>query len=569
MACYNPEHPTIVSADSSSFGLGAVLLQDQPSGERRVVAFASRSLTATEQRYSQTEKEALAVTWAVHRFDEYVWGLRFTVETDPQPLTTLFGDMDEDLLPPRVQRLRIKLMRYQYQIFYVPGKLLPTADTLSRAPLGRAAPSTCDSLELWPQKNKVPCHLTKFWNYRRELTVCDGVLLKGGRLMIPESLRPEVLQAIHEGHQRVNHCKARARDSVWWPSIGNQIKTMVETCERCASTRVQQAEPLMTSPPTELPWQQVGVDLFHLNGQDFLLSVDYHSRYPEVMTLRSTSSQAVISAIKSVIARFGIPEILRSDNGPQFAAHDFARFAEDYVFKHVTSSPGFRQSNGEVERTVRTVKDLLVKGDDPFLSLLVYRDTPGILGFSPAQLLMGRQLRTQVPKAAEKLQPAWPKSQVFLERDSAVKRRQASDFNRRHGVRELRELSPGEDVWVTDAQCPAQVLSRAQRPRSYFVETPRRVLQRNRRHLVPFGSQPTEPVPVLPVPAADGANGLQPQDPEKEDWLQLPLHSILPRKLLQSQGQIRELTQVRHQPMWGSTLLDAGARVVAPKRLNL
>lgn len=139
---------------------------------------------------------------------------------------------------------------------------------------------------------------------------------------------------------------------------------------------------------------------------------------------------------------------------------------------------------------------------------------------------MGRQLRTQVPKAAEKLQPAWPKPQVFLERDSAAKRR-ASDFDRRHGVRKLRELSPGEDLWVTDAQCPAQVLSRAQRPRSYVVETPRGVLQRNRRHLVPFGSQPTEPVPglpapVLPVPAADGANGLQPQGSEQRSLVTTP-----------------------------------------------
>uniref|UniRef100_A0A147BJ81 RNA-directed DNA polymerase n=1 Tax=Ixodes ricinus TaxID=34613 RepID=A0A147BJ81_IXORI len=291
MANYHPQHPTIISADSSSFGLGAVLLQDQPTGERRAVAFASRALTPTEQRYSQTEKEALAVVWAVQRFDEYVRGLQFTVETDHQPLTALLGEMDVDVLPPRIQRLRIKLMRYQYRIFYVPGKLLATADTLSRAPLTAAVEASsvelyvqnvvhsiqegspvspedvrrhqasdgeCVTLEKfcnhgWPQRNKLPSHVMKYWNFRGELSVCDGLLLKGGRLVIPSALQPKVLQLIHEGHQGVNRCKVRARDSVWWPQVGQQIEAMVQACERCASTRTQRAEPLLPTPPVDLP----------------------------------------------------------------------------------------------------------------------------------------------------------------------------------------------------------------------------------------------------------------------------------------------------------------------------
>lgn len=115
VAKYHPARNTIVSCDASSFGLGTVLLQEQPSGEQRAVAFASRSLTEAEQRYSQTEKEALAVAWAVHRFDQYVRGMNFTVETDHQPLVTLLGNADLDTMPPRIQRFRIKLMRYQFR----------------------------------------------------------------------------------------------------------------------------------------------------------------------------------------------------------------------------------------------------------------------------------------------------------------------------------------------------------------------------------------------------------------------------------------------------------------------
>nr|XP_037280020.1 uncharacterized protein LOC119172989 [Rhipicephalus microplus] len=102
MASYNPELPTLVSADASSFGLGAVLLQEQQTGERRAVAFASRALTTAEQRYSQIEKEALGVSWAIERFEEFLRGLSFVVETDHQPLVRLLGSADLDLMPPRI-----------------------------------------------------------------------------------------------------------------------------------------------------------------------------------------------------------------------------------------------------------------------------------------------------------------------------------------------------------------------------------------------------------------------------------------------------------------------------------
>lgn len=197
-----------MSADASSFRLGAVLLQEQPTGQRRAVAFASRSLTSTEQRYSQTEKEALAVTWAVQRFEEFVRGLQFYIETDHQHLVALLGSMDVDMLPPRIQRFRLKLMRFCYQVLYVPGKQLATADTLSRAPT-RQVPSLesslsqVDNTELfvqetiraltdtlsahlhelrqaqasdaechlllqycvkgWPRKSRVPTHVRKYW----------------------------------------------------------------------------------------------------------------------------------------------------------------------------------------------------------------------------------------------------------------------------------------------------------------------------------------------------------------------------------------------------------------------
>ncbi|XP_049517017.1 uncharacterized protein LOC125942820 [Dermacentor silvarum] len=191
------------------------------------------------------------------------------------------------------------------------------------------------------------------------------------------------------------------------PSLFRGLQTLVSNCPTCAETRVQCSEPMLPSVTPTRPWEEVGVDLFHLNGQDYVLLVDYPSRFPEVISLRSTSAPAVINVIKSVFARHGIPRLVRSDNGSQFAAREFSAFADSYGFRHVTSSPHFPQSNGEVERMVRTVKDLLHKADDPYLALLAYRDTPGVNGVSPAQLLMGRRLQTRVPKASHQLEPTW------------------------------------------------------------------------------------------------------------------------------------------------------------------
>ena len=128
-----PKAPTKLSADTSLFGLGAVLLQEVTSSWRPV-AYASQSLTETEQRYAQIEKETLAITWACKKFSTYLLGRQFAVETDHKPLGPLLSSKHLDDLSPRILRFRLRMMRYEYSIHHVPGKLLYTADTLSRAP---------------------------------------------------------------------------------------------------------------------------------------------------------------------------------------------------------------------------------------------------------------------------------------------------------------------------------------------------------------------------------------------------------------------------------------------------
>ena len=123
----------------------------------------------------------------------------------------------------------------------------------------------------------------------------------------------------------------------------------------------------------------------------------------------------MITHLKSWFARHGVPDKVVSENGPQFQASKFAKFADDHGFKHERSSPKYPQSNGEVERAVKTVKSLLRKPTDPYLALMAYRSAPLHSGYSPSELLFGR---TTVPVLPANLLPCWPQMSQFCQKDN-------------------------------------------------------------------------------------------------------------------------------------------------------
>ena len=360
LALYDPEARTRISADASSYGLGAVLLQ-QVGTDWKPIAYASRSMTNTEQRNAQIEKEALATTWACEKFADYILGKHIEIETDHKPLVPLLGTKRLDSLPPRVLRFRLRLERFDYSIEHVPGKNLHTADTLSRAPSAstksdstleelaelhmeaciahlpaskdrldtyrraQTADHTCSLLikycrDGWPGKNSVDPATKPYWEVQSELTLGDDLLLCGSRVVVPEALRGETLEKLHQGHQGIVRCRLRAQTSVWWPGVSKQIADLVKRCPECTCDATPNKEPLMPTSLPDHPWQKVGSDLFALKGANYLIVVDYFSRYPEVVQLKSTTSQSIITSLKSIFSRHGIPEILVSDNGPQYSS---------------------------------------------------------------------------------------------------------------------------------------------------------------------------------------------------------------------------------------------------------
>lgn len=529
---YDPQKPIVVSADASSFGLGAALFQ-QEGDVFKPVAYCSRKLTSAELKYAQIEKECLASLWACEKFSRYIVGLKsFKLLTDHKPLVPLINTQDLDKAPLRCQRMLMRLRGYSLHAEHVPGKHLIVPDTLSRSPIGRPnqGDTLAEEVECYvdllensrPLSDKLleqiqqategdsilqeainhtrhgwPTHMNSIYRRelrdyfvtRSELSESRGLLLYRNRIVIPETLRSEVLRSIHDGHLGLNKCRARAQDSVWWPGITQDIRNLINTCEFCQThRRSQQREPLKYTPLPSRPWQKIAADLCELDGKHFLVVIDYFSRFIEIAFLQSTTSAQVIGKMKNMFARWGIPEELVSDNGTQFTSETFHEFAVNYKFCQTFTSPHYPQSNGEAESAVKIAKRIL-RQDDIFKALLSYRNTPiEATGKSPAELMMGRKLRTTVPTLPEWLEPEWmDRDEVFL-RDLRYKERYKSGYDQHHNVRPLAELKPGDSVriktdkdklWVTQGT----VQEADPKTRSYVVGTPRGSYRRNRRHL--------------------------------------------------------------------------------------
>jgi len=225
--------------------------------------------------------------------------------------------------------------------------------------------------------------------------------------------------------------------------------------------------------------------------------VDYFSRYFDIAHLQNLPGETTRACLKNMFARWGCPNVLLTDNGPQFSGSAFKDFARDYDFQHITSSPYYAQSNGDAQRAVQTAKRIL-KQSDPFTALMSYRATPiQATGMSPAQLMMGRQIRTTVPTLESHLRPEWPDLRQVRKADKNAKRTYRKYYNKRNGVRTLPEIQPGTSVAVKmDAERgwkrSGTILRKFESPRSYLIQSETGVLLRNRRHLMPTVSD-TEP----------------------------------------------------------------------------
>ena len=540
---FDPQKATTVSADASSYGLGAVLLQED-AGKLKPVAYCSRTMTPAEQRYAQIEKECLAGVWACEKFSQYLTGLpSFTLQTDHKPLVPLLSSKSLDLAPLRCQRLLIRMMRFNPVPVYVPGKQLQVADALSRSPQRKA---NCEESQFeeeiqayveaihaaWPASPKRQCEISlatendkvlsrvqqyiangwplykssvspeiqPYFEARGHLSMVDGIVTYGDRIVIPESLQEEMLNRLHESHQGLSKCLENASSTIWWPGMTTQLRAKIEACLKCRERRpMQRKEPLKPSALPDRPWQVIATDLFEMNNKHYIVAVDKYSRWIEIKQLHSTTTRAVVNRLKEMFVAHGIPEVVQSDNGPQYTSDEYQKFAQAYGFTITTSSPHFHQANGAAESAVKVAKGILSQVD-PCLALLNYRNTPhSATGVSPASALMGRRLRSKIPVLQKLLLPQQPSPEAIRCSDEKAKKAYKESYDRHHGARPLPNLQEGQPVLIRTEKKdkwmkPGVIVESDHEGRTYMVHSPTGMLRRNRIHLQPVPHHPQWPV---------------------------------------------------------------------------
>ena len=473
---YDVSMPLKLSTDASPYGVAAVLAH-VVDGFERPIAYASRTLSPAEKNYSQLEREALAIMFGIKRFHKYVYGRKFTLVTDNKPLSIIFSPTKDipTVSALRLQRWALVLMAHDYTVEYRKSSDHGNVDMLSRFPDSSGVeetlelpinhfsyvddlPVTCQDVRTetaadpnlmkvmrymmfgWP--DQVEEALLPYHRRRNELSIEQGCLLWGMRVIIPKPLQAKVLQDVHHEHTGVVRMKMLARSYYWFPGVDQDLENLAKSCEACRMhAKAPAAAPIVSWPKCTVPLERVHIDFGSIDNKDLLIMVDVYSKWVEVAVMPTTTSSRVIDVLRSWWARLGLPSELVSDNGPQFISSEFEDFLRRNGVKHTLSPPYSPKTNGSAERSVQTVKGILKrqlteemlrstihrtfqqKLDD---FLITYRSTPStVTGQTPAELMLGRKLRTRLS---------------FL--------RPEGKGNVREVVDKIREFSEGDLVWV-------------------------------------------------------------------------------------------------------------------------
>ena len=448
LAHFDPSLQIGLSCDASNVGIGAVLFHRYSDGSERPIANASKTLTSTERNYSQIQKEALSIIFGLKKFHQFLYGRNFILVTDHKPLIAMFGPdkATPTLAANRLARWSLLLSQYDYTIEYRKTTEHGNADALSRLPIGpdtefdgeesgedvdtvctintislQLKPNDSDALpketakdailskvirytrEGWPSNEDRCDEMKCFYKNRESLTTCNGCLLYGSRVVIPATLRKHVLDLLHLGHFGMERMKQLARTAVYWPHIDEDIMKASRNCTACGE---HQNKP--SKPPVhpwmlpEKPWSRIHVDhAINFMGSNWMVVVDAYSKYPCIHMTQSVSTKSTTELLEQDFAHFGYPHTIVSDNATTFMSAEFKEWCKERGIVHLTGAPYHPATNGAAERLVQTFKKALRKSNLPPRHalqefLLQYRRTPTPCGYSPSELLNGRQIRTKI-----------------------------------------------------------------------------------------------------------------------------------------------------------------------------
>ena len=550
---YDPNKPATIETDASLKGLGAVLIQDG-----RPVRFLSKSLTPAEAEYSNIERELLAVLFACEKLHTYTFGRKTIVHTDHKPLESIFLK-PVSLAPARLQRMLLRLSKYDITVKYVGAKSVLLADTLSRlvtpgrsraipgldisiAQVLKVEPTRLESIQEqtkvdptlvelkdlimtgWPDSMQdLPETLRHYWCFRDELTVLDGLVMKGNRIVIPKSMQADTLDRLHDAHQGLTSTLQRARRVVYWPRMQDDITELIQKCEECQIHGNKKPRPPERQMSATRPMETTGMDLLDYEGRHALVTVDYFSGFLTYDPLRSETSKAVITALNNIYRKFGLSEKILSDNGPCFKSEEFENFCHQLDIKHVTSSPHYHESNGRAERAIATIKQILKKSKndlDITKALIAYNDTPVSHNLpSPAELFLGRGINTRLSMSLSPAPLTADEKMILSDRRSAHLK----------SPKERGSYATNQPVWFTEDGTvgwrAGNIQSRDNAPNSYWIIDSRndRRIRRNHHDIKPrYTDPPDQQVlhhhedrahrpPILP-----NVNESRPSDPRQD-----------------------------------------------------
>ena len=490
----------------------------------KLVFANSRFTQDSEANYKPIEGEALALVYALKRSKMFVLGCPHVfIVTDHRPLVKIFGDKELDKIEnPRVFDLKEKTLMYDFEVVYRAGAINKAADALSRYPVSEensptnvgcnqlAHDSTVLAIELdaeieatiaaaltslaegvravtveevkgvtskdedlkhlarfivegFPQKrNELPPNLQAYWNVRDDLSVFSNMILYKHRIVIPKTLRREIVEILHSAHQCPAGMNARASTAVYWPGMHNDINNARDKCRDCNSIAPSQSkEPMISSIPATYPFEKVVSDYFSSVGVKYLLYADRYSGW--ISVVRIGSFEGNTNFLKSFLVRlfavFGVPTELSTDGGPPFNSHEYSAFLQRWGIVPRLSSSHYPQSNGRAELAVKTAKRILmnncdnngdIDNDRVARALLQYRNTPiQGLNLSPAQILYGRNLNDCMPTLQQSMNVRDEWRIAADERERAMRKRHLTSIETyNEHTKELPELEEDDCVAI-------------------------------------------------------------------------------------------------------------------------
>ena len=502
MVPFDPARRTRLYTDSGPEGGQATvaqLYQHKQAGEQwRPVAHTARAWTEPEKRYSQIEKESNALLTGTVSNKMYLLGVPFEAVVDHKPLVPLYNNPRRPK-QMRIDRHRMKLAAYNFKVMHMPGDKIPCdygsrtgcpkpkkytkqemeeleveddteiyvnrlveeqlPEAVTREMLKKATARDRTLTMLMDDIRQGGCRksLTRYTQIFDELTIVDGMVVRGDKLVIPEELQAIVVQLAHEGHLGFEKTLGLLRESNWFPGMSDMVRTYVETCRGCQVAEPSTGqEPLKPNLLPDRPWQYVHADFKGPIGKKYYFHtiIDQYSKYPMVDVCTSTSWEQMEPMLRNSLSLLGNVERLTTDGGPPYDSREFKKFAKREGFEHHICTPENPQANGFVEVfqkvLVKMVHTAVVEKKDPrkviHKYLASYRAAPHkTTGKSPYELMFNRKMKTKLPQLDIKINKKLDRE--VRSKHDAEKQKQKNYTDKKRRAKE-KIISPGDEILI-------------------------------------------------------------------------------------------------------------------------